>query len=295
MMECFKNCCETEEDNKTQTILSNENKMPINPKDANKESNTKALTEFYSSLQGVIQQLKNIGNKQQAKDPKEMLDVITNIAKEHNQQIEENKAMAKKLEQQIKDINDMKQNINKITEEAQADGELKIIGLELKKIEENDKLNDVIGKITDSLANALKKLKELNDEKTQLVGNLDDIIKTNYSLEEQKAKQEKQANILAQSYAAGVTAPDINSIDKDSSTNKDLIDIFGNHTTVYFLSTDGTLLQGEQLIKNYDPKNFDSSRFYYLGEDDKYQILDNLKDIDGLDTSRIILAYQKKN
>ena len=233
---------------------------------------------LYSSLQEVIKGLKNIKDKQ-PESAEGMKNFITN--------------MAQKYDRQIKDIENMKKIINTIINEITLDE--KKIAEGLKYINKDDAFGEVVTTVTDNLLTAIKELKKSKETEKQLINDLNSTFNSINVLEAKIAKQRKQANILAQSYAAGVTAPDIKYIDENSGTNKNLIDIFGNHTTVHFLSKDGTLLQGEQFIKSYDPKNFDCSQFYYLGEDGKYQILNNLEDIECLDTSRIILAYQKKN
>ena len=123
---------------------------------------------LYSSLQEVIKGLKNIKDKQ-PESAEGMKNFITNMAQKYDRQIEENKAMAQKYNQQIKDIENMKKIINDITNSTKKIEELKEITSGLKNIEDNDKLNDVIGKITYNLLAVIKELKKSKDEEEQLL------------------------------------------------------------------------------------------------------------------------------
>ena len=87
MMDCFNKCFSGTKETNIETNLANVDKKIIitDPENADKESNTKSLTEFYSSLQEVIKGLKNIKNKQPA-NAEEMKKIITNMAQKYDQQ-----------------------------------------------------------------------------------------------------------------------------------------------------------------------------------------------------------------
>ena len=53
------------------------------------------------------------------------------------------------------------------------------------------------------------------------------------------------------------------------------------------------LLKGDALTTGYKKNDFENACFYHL-EGDKYKELTTLKNINNLDTTKIILAYRKK-
>ena len=361
MMDCFNKCFSGTKETNIETNLANVDKKIIitDPENADKESNTKSLTEFYSSLQEVIKGLKNIKNKQPA-NAEEMKKIITN--------------MAQKYDQQTGDIEEMKQKINDITSNTKNIDALQEITSDLKNIKTENAFGKVVNTVTSTLEtalkalqeskekesklsaeltetnkqkeSALKALEESNKEKNKLSEELNKMNKQNEtalkalqksqenekqlstelanakkqmekdfnkihkpkeaesksSVELAKAKIEidkrkLQANILAQSNLVDYSAPsnkewhEVN----ESGGFQTKKDIFGNPAKIYFLSKNGRqILKENNLTKAYDVGVFSKSAFYHY-KDGKYTRLDNLKDIESLETKNIILAFQKKN
>lgn len=97
--ECFGK--KEEEGTERNSLHYRTNKILIKPVNNNNEATTEACQKLYLSLQEVMQKLNNIVNKQPGKNTEEVKEFFTNIAQEHDQQIAE--------------INNMKNKINDIT------------------------------------------------------------------------------------------------------------------------------------------------------------------------------------
>ena len=223
-----------------------------------------------------MQKLNNIVNKRPGKNTEEVKEFFTNIAQEHDQQIAE--------------INNMKNKINDITNGAKDIEELK----GLKNIEEGATFSTVVKTVTSNLETAIQQLKASTEAKSQLLERINDASNRIDELNTLIDKKNKEANILAQSNIVGYDAPQTimpTMLTEGFYTKEDM---FNKPIKVMFLSPDcKKLLTGAQIGTDYNKDKFFQSRFYHF-KDNEYKKISNFNDVD-LSDSEVILAHQKKS